>query len=88
MKMNKETTFKGNPDYITQAEALNETQMNQLTFLRRAQRMGVTGTREGRCTYYLRADIEKIKYLADNQVRLAINLIERETGKRVVLQDR
>lgn len=77
------SNYKDNPDYMTQTEALRYLGMFQLTFYRHTGLLGIKGTREGRCTYYLRSDIERLKAVRSNLFTNAIGVIEREAGKKV-----
>lgn len=75
--------YKDNPDYMTQSEALQYLQMYHPTFNRYLSMLGIEGTHAGRCVYYKRSDIERLKALKDNMFIRAIGIIERETGKKV-----
>lgn len=81
--MNKDK--KDSLDYMTQSEALKELGIAYVTFERYCHRLGIEGEREGRCTYYQREQIEKLRKLLESKVPTWINLIEKETGKKVKL---
>ena len=81
--MNKDK--KDSLDYMTQGEALRELGIAYITFERYCHRLGIEGEREGRCTYYQREQIEKLRKLLESKVPTWIKLIEKETGKKVRL---
>ena len=81
--MNKEK--KDSLDYMTKSEALKELGIAYVTFERYCHRLGIEGEREGRCTYYQREQIEKLRKLLESKVPTWINFIEKETGKKVRL---
>jgi len=68
---------------MTQKEAREYLNMTQPTFLRYAERFGAEGRHEGRCTFYDRERIEKIKNAFDNQTAVLISRLERVTGGKV-----
>ena len=80
--MSKEKKYS---DWMNQSEALKEVGVAYITFERYCHRLGIEGEREGRCTYYQREQIEKLRKLLDSKVPTWINLIEKETGKKVKL---
>lgn len=81
--MNKKSIYQGNPLYFTQTEALEHLGMYHPTFNKYANMLSIHGIREGRCTYYLRSEIERLKSLKGNMFSRAVGIIERETGKKV-----
>lgn len=81
--MNKDK--KDSLNYMTQGEALKELGISYITFERYCRRLGIAGEREGRCTYYERDQIQRLKKLLDSKVQTWINLIEKQTGKEVRL---
>ena len=81
--MNKQSIYKGNPLYITQTEALKYLEMWHPTFNRYANMLGIHGIREGRCTFYLRSDIERLKSVKSNLLSRAIETIEKITCRRI-----
>lgn len=78
---NKE--YANNPDYITQSKALEEVGMYHPTFNKYANMLSIHGIREGRCTYYLRSDIERLKSVKSNLLSRAIETIEKVTNRRI-----
>jgi len=80
--MSKEKKYS---DWMNQTEALKEVGVAYITFERYCHRLGIEGEREGRCTYYQREQIEKLRKLLESKVPTWINLIEKETGKKVRL---
>ncbi len=83
MAMSKKRQFAGNPDYMTQSEALEYLEMYHPTFNRYLNMLGIEGIHEGRCAYYKRSEIERLKSLKGNMFSRAVGIIERETGKKV-----
>ena len=79
----KHKRYAENPDYITQSAALREVEMFPPTFNRYANVLGIHGIREGRCMFYKRSDIERLKSMKNNLFSSAVGIIERETGKKV-----
>lgn len=79
----KDKGYAENPDYITQSAALQEVEMFHPTFNRYANMLGIHGYREGRCMFYKRSDIERLKSMKNNLFSSAVGIIERETGKKV-----
>ena len=82
MRQNKRE-YADNPAFMTQTEALNILEMYYPTLNRYSRLLGIKSVREGRCTFYRRADIEHIKLLKSSLFSRAVGLIERETGKKV-----
>jgi len=80
--MSKEKKYS---DWMNQTEALKEVGVAYITFERYCHRLGIEGEREGRCTYFQREQIEKLRKLLESKVPTWINLIEKETGKKVRL---
>lgn len=80
--MSKEKKYS---DWMNQSEALKEVGVAYITFERYCHRLGIEGEREGRCTYYQREQIEKLRKLLESKVPTWINLIEKETCKKVRL---
>lgn len=86
----QEKGYAENSDYITQSAALQEVEMFHPTFNRYANMLGIRGIREGRCMFYKRSDIERLKSIKSNLLSRAVGIIERETGKKVkeiILED-
>lgn len=75
--------YKDNPDYMTQTEALQYLQMYHPTFNKYANMLGIHCIREGRCTYYLRPDVERLKSLKSNLLSRAIETIEKVTNRKI-----
>ena len=75
--------YANNPDYITQSQALEEIGMYHPTFNKYANMLSIHGIREGRCTYYLRSDIERLKSVKSNLLSRAIETIEKVTERRI-----
>ena len=71
--------------YMTQTEALAFLGMHQNTFKRNAQRIGIVGERDGRCTIYKRSDIERMNKAFSDRVPFLINMLEQLTGCEVKL---
>ncbi len=86
----QEKGYAENPDYITKSAALSELDMFPPTFNRYANMLGIQGVRMGRCVFYKRSDIERLKSIKSNLLSRAVGIIERETGKKVkeiILED-
>lgn len=74
--------------YITQTAALEYLGMHVNTFKHHAQRLGIKGKRNGRCTMYLRTDIERMNKAFSDRVPFLINMLEQLTGCEVKLIDK
>lgn len=72
-------------EYMTQTEALTFLGMHQNTFKLNAQRLSIKGVRNGRCTMYLRSDIERINNMFSERVPYLINQLEYITQCKVTL---
>lgn len=81
--MNKKRQFADSPDYMIQSEALEYLGMYHPTFNKYANMLSIHGIREGRCTYYLRSDIERLKSVKSNLLTRAIETIEKVTCRRI-----
>ena len=75
-----------NGDFMTQTEVLSFLGMNQKTFKSHAQRIGIKGEKNGRCTLYKRSDIERMNKMYEQRVPFLINMLEKLTGCKVILK--
>lgn len=75
--------YANNPDYITQSKALEEVGMFHPTFNRYTTMLGIHGVREGRCVFYKRSDIERLKSVKSNLLSRAIETIEKVTERKI-----
>lgn len=74
-------------DYIDQGEVLKEIGMNYRTFVRYCQKIGLQGYRDGRCVYYTKQQIEMFKNIFTEEVKALIRIVEKKTGKTLILED-
>lgn len=81
--MVQKKVYANNPDYITQSMALEHLGMYHPTFNKYANMLSIHGIREGRCTYYLRSDIERLKSVKSNLLSRAIETIEKVTERKI-----
>ena len=72
-------------DKMTQTEVRAFLGLSQHTFERYAERFPLPSERSGRKRLYRREDVENMKALLDDTVRIAILTIEQKTGKKVQL---
>lgn len=71
---------------ITQTEALRFLGMCQNSFKGIANRLGIKGETSGRCTLYIKEDIEKLNTMLANRVPFLIAKLEELTGRKVELK--
>ena len=84
--MRKDAELRQNPDFITFKEAVEMVGMYPPTFKKYAERFGISGARVGRCTYYKKDEVERMRVaLRDDNVDILIQAIELRTGKKVQL---
>lgn len=74
-----------NEEVMTQTQVRAFLGLSQHTFDRYAERFGLPCKRSGRTVLYNREDVEQLKVLLDDTVRVAILTIEAKTGKKVKL---
>lgn len=70
---------------MTQTEVRAFLGLSQHTFERFAERFDLPNERSGKKRLYNREDVERMKALLDDTVRIAILTIEKKTGKKVKL---
>lgn len=71
--------------YLTKGEALSFLGMNQHTFDKYVQNFGFKSEHIGRCTYFLKEDIERLDNALGNRVPQLIKMLEQLTGCKVNL---
>ncbi len=84
--MRKDAEQRKNPDLITFKESVEMVGVYPPTFKKYAERFGVRGKRVGRCTYFRKDEVQRMRVaLKDDNVDILIQAIEMRTGKKVKL---
>lgn len=84
--MRKDDEYRKNPEFITFKEAIEIMDMYPPTFRKYAERFGLFGKRVGRCTYFVKEEVEKMRAaIKDDNVDILVQAIELRTGRKVQL---